>query len=483
MTINPIEHNLDICSTDTQCTFHDDTETTTRFSTTTAGDKLATSQSRVEASWQPDPITITRAKRPPASINAPPNKHQKSLRRDRVHADPSAKTVEDFNRDVQKLHLSVIPRRPDIALSGGHIKAVQDSYRAAIRDGRLKYDREPQLASDGPVWDPYILPAASVCRAVLNKDKVEKITQRVESTIRIVPKAVEWTAKTQEYSLTPEDVKEILQNAFVHQKSSPKPQPEQNDKLPPILEVAAKALRRAKELERGTSRREVAVLRGVAILRMVAYASMEVSIVAKEATAEQVGIWFKSLAGGKDWLRRARCFARFWCWMMANSRPWEGRELQLYFMLVDGNRESTFRKLFEALFPASAGEFVSSLSSEVYWKDLPALTRLPGLIEIEMVLLDGLVEHEIIGSALGCPVSYLEGLNPNLFSEVCTQAMTLYKPKLAWQEATCETGQEDQTKKDDGLDIGVNTDPCMPSDYDLGKDFQDLFCTNFYPLN
>jgi hypothetical protein len=59
---------------------------------------------------------------------------------------------------------------------------------------------------------------------------------------------------------------------------------------------------------------------------------------------------------------------------------------------VDGRGESTLRTLFQAVFPASAGEFVSSLSSEVYWKDLPALTRLPGLIEIEMMLLDGYVE-------------------------------------------------------------------------------------------
>lgn len=169
-------------------------------------------------------------------------------------------------------------------MSWGDIETVQDSYRAAIRDGRLKYDREPHLASDGPVWDPYILSTTLVRRAKLDKDRVEEITQRVESTVQIVPKAVEWTAKTQEYSLTPEDVKEILQKAFVRQESSPKPQPEQNDKLPPILEVAAKALRRARELEdkHGTSRR------GVAVLRMVAYASMEVSIVAEEATVEQV---------------------------------------------------------------------------------------------------------------------------------------------------------------------------------------------------
>ena len=55
--------------------------------------------------------------------------------------------------------------------------------------------------------------------------------------------------------------------------------------------------------------------------------------------------------------------------------------------------------------------------------------------------------RETIGSALGCPASYMKGLDPNLFLAVCTQAMTLYKPKLFWKEATGETGQEDQTKE------------------------------------
>lgn len=54
--------------------------------------------------------------------------------------------------------------------------------------------------------------------------------------------------------------------------------------------------------------------------------------------------------------------------------------------------ESALREMFQAVFPASAGEFVSTLSSEVYWKDLPALTKLPGLIEIVMCLLGAYVK-------------------------------------------------------------------------------------------
>jgi hypothetical protein len=60
--------------------------------------------------------------------------------------------------------------------------------------------------------------------------------------------------------------------------------------------------------------------------------------------------------------------------------------------------------------------------------------------------------REIIGSALGCPASYLEGLDPNLFSAVCTRAMKLHQLKCFWKEGTKEeaadeTGPEDQTKK------------------------------------
>ena len=53
--------------------------------------------------------------------------------------------------------------------------------------------------------------------------------------------------------------------------------------------------------------------------------------------------------------------------------------------------ESALRAFFQLTVPAVAGEFVSALSSEEYWRDLPA-TRSPGLIEVVMVLLDGCVK-------------------------------------------------------------------------------------------
>lgn len=182
----------------------------------------------------------------------------------------------------------MVPPKPDVVLTWNSIDAVQESYRSLIRDGRLKYKREPQLVpeSDGSskarLWDPYILTKSLVPRAKLDEKKVEDITRRLESTIRIVPKAVEWEAKTQEYRLTPEDVEETLQNAFVYHKPSLEPQSGQNGK--PILGIAAHALRRAMgfKVKDATFRREEAVL------RMVAYASMEVSITTGEATANEV---------------------------------------------------------------------------------------------------------------------------------------------------------------------------------------------------
>ena len=95
-----------------------------------------------------------------------------------------------------------------------------------------------------------------------------------------MPKADEWNAKAREHSLTPEDVQRILQTAFTQSSK----QPEQDDKLSPILKIAAKVLRRANELKkkRDTFRREEAVL------RMISYAVMEVSEVAGEATEDEV---------------------------------------------------------------------------------------------------------------------------------------------------------------------------------------------------
>jgi hypothetical protein len=216
----------------------------------------------VEVFWPSDPyievasnlVTNDRAKRQPTPTNEPPSKHQKSSQGDRT-------------------------------LAATPIEVVRESYRSAIHDGHLKYGRKPRLASvsDGSpkveLWDPYILAANHVTRAVLLKEKVADIRSSVESAVEIVPKAAEWNAKSREHGLTPGEMQRILRMAFVGDV----PKQDDNGNLPPILKVAANALRRAEELKkRGTVRPEVAVL------RMVAYASIEVSIVAGEATEVQV---------------------------------------------------------------------------------------------------------------------------------------------------------------------------------------------------
>jgi hypothetical protein len=258
---------------------------------------------------------VATAKHQLTSNVEPLRKRQKPLQGDRTPPDVDAEltpwTVETFNHDVQKTHPSAIPPKPSAAMitwvGESPIEEVQKSYRSAIRDGRLKYHREPELVSE-PVglkpWDPYVLTAAMVSRARLDSNKVASITQNVNSTVAIVPKAFEWMAKTQEYNLAPEDVKRILQRAFVHDESSSIQQSKQVGKLPPILRIAAGALRRAEELQD----RPDDFRREEAILRMVAYASTEVSVVAGEATNDEVStvgiVLFTALIQGGRYLDR-----------------------------------------------------------------------------------------------------------------------------------------------------------------------------------
>ena len=48
--------------------------------------------------------------------------------------------------------------------------------------------------------------------------------------------------------------------------------------------------------------------------------------------------------------------------------------------------------MFQPVFPAAVGEFVSILNSEEYWKDLLVSTRFPGIVEIVMAQLTGHVK-------------------------------------------------------------------------------------------
>jgi hypothetical protein len=70
----------------------------------------------------------------------------------------------------------------------------------------------------------------------------------------------------------------------VHNKSSLIQQSKQVNKLPPILRIAIEALRRAEELQDRLDN----FWREKAILRVVAYALTEVSVVAEKATNNKV---------------------------------------------------------------------------------------------------------------------------------------------------------------------------------------------------
>lgn len=92
---------------------------------------------------------------------------------------------------------------------------VENSYKRAIADGRLLPTRLPLLVKekdDGR--KPYALAIHALPRAFLDANKVEDIIQRVYLTTQIVPTAVEWIAKTEEYNLTEKSLELVLRNAF-----------------------------------------------------------------------------------------------------------------------------------------------------------------------------------------------------------------------------------------------------------------------------
>jgi hypothetical protein len=290
---------------------------------------------------------VTTAKHQLASNDQPLSKRQKSLQGDRTPPDVGAVpwTVETFNHGGQKTHRSAIPPKQSPATitwaCGNSIEEVQKSYRSAIRDGRLKYDREPELASEtvnSKAWDPYVLTAQMVLHARLDSKKVDSIGESVNSVVRIVPKAVEWVAETKKRTLAPEDVKRILRRAFVHDKSSSI----HKSKLPPILTIATQAFHRANELQK----RPDDFRREEAILRMVGYATVNVSMVAGEPIDDEVStigiILFTALIQGD---RSPDSFTGWWSGRMAEARSLDCPHLVLVdekFASLEGSRISTF---------------------------------------------------------------------------------------------------------------------------------------------
>ncbi|RFU27092.1 hypothetical protein B7463_g9258, partial [Scytalidium lignicola] len=149
-------------------------------------------------------------------------------------------------------------------------------------------------------------------------------------------------------------------------------------------------------------------------------------MVVGEADDDQVNVWMDPFVqGGKDWLGRCRNLARFWCWTEANLAGWKGRELMLYLILVESGSERPLRDLFQPVFPAGVGEFVSALCSEVYWKDLAESTRLPCVVETVIVVVKGYVKYEIVCCALG-----YSGSLPNVFDSLSLSLCTSSKAEM-----------------------------------------------------
>jgi hypothetical protein len=144
-------------------------------------------------------------------------------------------------------------------------------------------------------WDPYVLPAKSLRRALLDTKKVETIAESVKSIVRIVPKADEWVAKTREQRLTLEDLqgilctvlsglKERLATCDIYGGPPSVKEPKHVGEVPDILRIAGKALGLAEDFK-GKS---TFFRRAEAIMRMVAYALMEVALAVGEATNDEV---------------------------------------------------------------------------------------------------------------------------------------------------------------------------------------------------
>jgi hypothetical protein len=99
-----------------------------------------------------------------------------------------------------------------------------------------------------------------------------------------VPKAIDWIAKTEEYCLTPEDLQTILRTAFSPGNTCSIQRRKDVGKLPAILTVVEKILCHAD----GLKDKSRTFRRAEAVLRIIAYALMVVSVVAGEATDNQV---------------------------------------------------------------------------------------------------------------------------------------------------------------------------------------------------
>jgi len=59
---------------------------------------------------------------------------------------------------------------------------------------------------------------------------------------------------------------------------------------------------------------------------------------------------------------------------------------------VHEHGERPLRALFQPVFPAGVGEFVFTLDSDPYSRGLPALSSLPGVVEIVVAMLGGYVK-------------------------------------------------------------------------------------------
>ena len=97
------------------------------------------------------------------------------------------------------------------------IEDIQGAYEDARRQGTLQSPYVPQLrqnTSSTAHWDPYIIPANRLNDALLDEDKLKSLHSEIRKVTRRVPLAAKWMVQTQAKSLTPADIRTIIQTAF-----------------------------------------------------------------------------------------------------------------------------------------------------------------------------------------------------------------------------------------------------------------------------
>jgi hypothetical protein len=154
------------------------------------------------------------------------------------------------------------------------IEDIRGTYEDAQRRGRLQSPSVPQLQQNGSSaanWDPYAIPSNKLEAALLNDEKLKAMHSQLKKVTQRVPSAAEWNEKTQAKSLTPADLRTILQIAL---GTTPDQQPRLllDSDTSPIIALGLTFLQYADRLDSQTR----TFSRGVLVARLIGFSVMRV---------------------------------------------------------------------------------------------------------------------------------------------------------------------------------------------------------------